>query len=117
MRYFLIPLIGLITLPITAIASNFSNSCHPEKVDLSNKKLANKSNKDFDECSTESAVKHNYLEHVALFRIQEKEGSDQTFRYGQKKYYICETAGPGRFLFGQKSLTRKNYSLEPLIIN
>ena len=46
-----------------------------------------------------------------------KTSSSDFFRYEQKKYYICETAGPGRFLFGQKSLTRKNYSLEPLIIN
>lgn len=46
-----------------------------------------------------------------------KTSSSDFFRYGQKKYYICETAGPGRFLFGQKSLTRKKYSLEPLIIN
>ena len=36
------------------------------------------------------------------------------FRYNGKKHYICETAGPGRRLFGEKSLSRKKYSLSPL---
>ena len=38
------------------------------------------------------------------------------FRYNGKKHYICETAGPGRRLFGEKSLSRKKYSLSPLKI-
>lgn len=39
------------------------------------------------------------------------------FKYNQKKYYICETAGPGRRLFGEKSLKRIRYELLPLMIN
>jgi len=38
------------------------------------------------------------------------------FRYNRKKYYICETAGPGRRLFGEKSLKRRSYELFPLVM-
>ena len=38
------------------------------------------------------------------------------FRYNRQKYYICETAGPARRLFGEKSLKQSNYELFPLVI-
>ena len=38
------------------------------------------------------------------------------FKYIRRKYYICETAGPGRRLFGEKSLKRSSYELLPLVI-
>ena len=53
---------------------------------------------------------------TAVHYDEQKINKKNYFKYNSKKYYICETAGPGRRLFGEKSLKRSKYELFPLTI-